>query len=71
MNKVGLSKVQLFWEGHKNLHNLPHGFDVYYVTFITTRKIAPIFVAFSEKMNTNGGVYVMASDLSLLILQYD
>ena len=22
-------KVQLFWEGHKNLHNLPYGFDVY------------------------------------------
>ena len=22
-------KVQLFWEGHKNLRNLPHGFDVY------------------------------------------
>ena len=21
-------KVQLFWEDHKNLHNLPHGFDV-------------------------------------------
>ena len=24
-----VSKVQLFWEGHKKLHNLPHGFDVY------------------------------------------
>ena len=22
-------KVQLFWEGHKNMQNLPHGFDVY------------------------------------------
>ena len=22
-------KVQLFWGGHKNLCNLPHGFDVY------------------------------------------
>ena len=22
-------KVQLFWEGHKNLRNLPHGFDIY------------------------------------------
>ena len=21
-------KVQLFWEGHKNLRNLPYGFDV-------------------------------------------
>ena len=25
----GIDKVQLFWEGHKNLHNLPHGFDDY------------------------------------------
>ena len=24
-----LHKVQLFWEGHKSLLNLPHGFDVY------------------------------------------
>jgi hypothetical protein len=23
------AKVQLFREDHKNLHNLPHGFDVY------------------------------------------
>ena len=23
-----LFKGQLFWEGHKNLCNLPHGFDV-------------------------------------------
>ena len=23
------TKVQLFWEGHKHLRNLPHGFDVY------------------------------------------
>ena len=22
-------KVQLFWEGHKNLLNFPHGFDIY------------------------------------------
>ena len=24
-------KVKLFWEGHKNLRNLPHGFDIYLV----------------------------------------
>ena len=23
------NKVQLFWEGHKNLRNLPHGLDIY------------------------------------------
>ena len=22
-------KVQFFWEGHKNLRNLPYGFDIY------------------------------------------
>ena len=38
-------KVQLFWEGHTNLRNLPYGFDVYY------EKIAQIFVAISEKLN--------------------
>ena len=46
-----LIKVQLFWEGHKNLRNLPHGFDIYLVNVKTMRKIAQIFVAFSEKLN--------------------
>ena len=41
-------KVQLFWEGHKNLRNIPHGFDIYVKTM---RKIAQIFMAFSEKLN--------------------
>ena len=41
-------KVQLFWEGHKNLRKLPHGFDVK-----AMRKIVQIFVAFSEKKNLN------------------
>ena len=26
---VNSNRVQLFWEGHKNLCNLPRGFDVY------------------------------------------
>ena len=46
-------KVQLFWEGHKNLHNLPHGFDIYLVNLKTISKIAQIFVAFSEKLIFN------------------
>ena len=25
-------KVQIFWEGHKDLCNLPHGFDIYWVS---------------------------------------
>ena len=42
---------QLFWEGHKNLRNLPYGFDIYLVNVKPTRQIAQIFVAFSEKLN--------------------
>ena len=34
-------KVQLFWEGHKNLHNFHHGFDLYLVNVKTIRKSAP------------------------------
>ena len=37
--------VQLFWEGHKNLRNLPHVFDVYQVNVKTIRQITQIFVA--------------------------
>ena len=32
-----IAKVQLFWEFHKNLHNLPHGFDIYLVNIKTMR----------------------------------
>ena len=28
-------KVQLFWEGHKKLRNLPYGFDIYLVNVKT------------------------------------
>ena len=41
---------QLFWEGQKNVRNFPHGFDIYLVNVKTMRKIAQIFVAFSEKL---------------------
>ena len=34
----------------KNLRNLPHGLDVYYLVN-DLRKIAQVFVAFSEKLN--------------------
>ena len=33
------------------MHNLPHGFEIYLVDVNTMRKIAQIFVAFSEKLN--------------------
>ena len=39
-------KVQLFWEGHKNLRDLHHDFGIYLVNVKTMRKIAQIFVAF-------------------------
>ena len=44
-------KVQLFWEGHKNVRNRPYGFEIYLVNVKTIRTIAQIFVAFSEKLN--------------------
>ena len=49
-------KVQLFSEGHKNLRNLPYGFDIYLVihdlvNVKTIRQIVQIFVALSEKLN--------------------
>ena len=44
-------EVQLFWEGHKNLRNCPHVFDIYSVNVKTIRTIVQIFVAFSEKLN--------------------
>ena len=46
-------KDQLFWEGHKNLLNLPHGLNVCLVNVQTMRKIVQIFVSFSEKLNFN------------------
>ena len=46
-----LFKVQLFWEGHKNVGNRPYGFEIYLVKLKTMRMIAQIFVAFSEKLN--------------------
>ena len=46
-----VSKVQLFLEGHKNLHHPPYGFDIYLVNDKTIRKIAQMFVTFSEKLN--------------------
>ena len=42
-------KVQLFWEGPKNLRHLPHGLDL--VNVQTMRKMAQSFVAFSKKLN--------------------
>ena len=41
-----LGKVQLFWEGHKNLRNMP-----YLVNIKTIRQIEQIFIALSEKLN--------------------
>ena len=47
-------KVQLFWEGHKNVRNRPYGFEIYIVNVKTMGTIAQIFVAFSEKLNFKG-----------------
>ena len=46
-----VDKVQLFWEGHKNVHNLPLGFDVYLGNVKTSGRLGKFIVAFSEKLN--------------------
>ena len=51
MADIHLHKVQLFWEGHRNLRNLPHSFDICLVNVKTMRKISQIFVGFSEMLN--------------------
>ena len=42
-------KVNLFWEGRKNLHNLFYGLDIYQVQPL--REVSQIFAALSEKLN--------------------
>ena len=53
----GFDKVQLFWEGHKNVRNRPYDFEIYLVNVKTIRMIAQIFVAFSEKLNFIKALY--------------
>ena len=45
-------KVQLLWEGHKNLHNFPHG-NIWLVNVKTMRRIAQFFVAFNNFSSEN------------------
>ena len=52
-------KVQLFCEGHKNLCNLSHDFDVYWENVKNMWKIAQIFVAFSEKLNFKSVIFLI------------
>ena len=52
-------KVQLFWEGHKNVCNRPYGFEIYLVNIKTIRPIALIFVAFPEKLHFKVKIVVL------------
>ena len=47
-------KVQLFWEGHKNVCNRLYGFEIYLVNIKTMRTIAQMFVTFSENTKFHG-----------------
>ena len=51
-------KVQVFWEGHKNLANLPLFFWQYLVTSNYKWKMSQNFVAFSEYRNFVSGSFV-------------
>ena len=46
------SKVQLFWEGHNNLHNILHGSEIYLVKVKIMKKIVHIFVTFNWTLIT-------------------
>ena len=59
LSPVDEGKVQLFWEGHKNLRYPPYGFDIYLVNVKTIRRMSQIFVAFSEKLSSNWVVLLM------------
>ena len=50
-DNIHIGKVQLFWEGYKNLRHPPYGFDVYLINVKTIRRRAQFFVAFSERLN--------------------
>ena len=41
------------------MRDLLHSFDIYLVNVKTIRKIAQIFVAFSEKLNFKGKIYML------------
>ena len=49
-------KVQLFWEGHKNLCHPSYGFDKYLGNVKTIRRMAQIVVPFSEKLHFKGNL---------------
>ena len=51
LQNFGRFKVQIFWEGHKNVCNNPYGFETYLVNVKSIRMIALIFVVFWEKLN--------------------
>ena len=63
-------KVQLFLEGHKKLHKLPHGFESYLVNVKTMRKIVQIFVTFLEKLTFTGTLDVNFSSMNELKCRY-
>ena len=51
VSNFNFGKVGTFWEIHKIWKNLPHALDVYKVNVQSMRKIAQIFVCFSESPN--------------------
>ena len=72
--------AKIFWKSNRSflkfsfsekatkiLRNLPHGFDIYLVNVKTMRKIAQIFVAFSEKPNFNSKFRQNQHDLKVTL----
>ena len=48
---IAILKFSLSEKAHKNLRNLPYGFDIYLVNVKPIRQIAQIFETLSEKLN--------------------
>ena len=46
-----ISKVQLFWEDHKNVRNRHYGFEIYLIKCQNHADNCANFCAFSEKLN--------------------
>ena len=45
-------KVNIFWEGHTNLNNVPISFDL--MCLVNSKKSLEIFVTFLKYLNFNG-----------------
>ena len=63
-------KVQLFWEGHKNVRNPPYGLEIYLVNVKTIRTIAETTLFKFFKISVIYCSAIFPPDLALILLEY-